>query len=302
MAHKVLVLLAVYNGEKWLREQIETILYQKDVNVTLLASDDGSSDCSLSILNSFSSDRVIVINNKNNSGSAAKNFINLIINSDPECFDFMALSDQDDIWVHTKIINGIRSISDSHTDAYSSAVHTFGKFQKKIIQNNKIRSADFIFEGAGQGCTFILTKESYCKIQKFIINNFNLIIYFHFHDWLLYLLIRNFKMSWYFDPNGYIMYRQHEANEIGARGSLISFYNRLLLIKSGWYSRQIGLALIISWETGSFDQNLRLFTSIFFSKPRIFRQIMISKFILSHGRRRFSDRFFLALFALFYWI
>lgn len=302
MSSKVLVLLATYNGEKWLQNQIETILFQKNVDVTVLASDDGSSDQSLEILNSYSSEKFIILINKSNSGSAGKNFINLIVNSSPKNFDFIALADQDDIWDENKLFYGIKSLTDHNSDAYSSAVYAFGILHKKITQNPKIKAADFIFEGAGQGCTFILTRNSFSRIREFIIKNYPLVEDFHYHDWLVYLLVRAFGMSWFFDKNGYMLYRQHGENEIGARGNFTSFHKRFLLIRSGWYSKQIDLAIKVFSIAGSASAKINYFSSVFYSKPKFLRQIKLALFIIFNGRRRLSDRLFLAIASLFFWI
>ncbi|MFD2145292.1 glycosyltransferase [Mucilaginibacter antarcticus] len=96
---KVSVCLASYNGEKYIVEQLKSILSQLNSNAELIISDDGSSDETLNLVNSFQDDRIKVYQNV--SKNLIKNFENAIRKATG---DVIFLSDQDDIWVADKVV------------------------------------------------------------------------------------------------------------------------------------------------------------------------------------------------------
>ena len=98
---KIDILLATYNGEKFLREQLDSILNQTYKNFNLIISDDGSEDKTLQILKEYQEkdNRVIVYNHKKNLG-VISNFEFLLEKVNSKYFMF---SDQDDVWNNTKI-------------------------------------------------------------------------------------------------------------------------------------------------------------------------------------------------------
>ena len=97
----VCVLMSTYNGEQFIREQLESICSQNGVNVTLLIRDDGSKDNTLSILKSFEEKIPMrVITDGENLGPG-NSFMELVYQAGD--FDFYAFSDQDDIWKNNKL-------------------------------------------------------------------------------------------------------------------------------------------------------------------------------------------------------
>jgi glycosyltransferase involved in cell wall biosynthesis len=97
------VLLATYNGERFLREQIDSILSQDYENLRVLARDDGSSDGTIEILNEYGQrfpDRFRIMPPDTPSGSAKENFLHLMQASTAE---YVCFSDQDDVWLPNKV-------------------------------------------------------------------------------------------------------------------------------------------------------------------------------------------------------
>ncbi len=107
----VLVMMASYNGEKFITEQIDSILSQKGVDVTLRICDDGSNDSTPSICETYASkyDNVLFEVNKVNKG-LAKNFMDMVYDDNALGFNYYAFSDQDDVWLPEKLIHAIRQI------------------------------------------------------------------------------------------------------------------------------------------------------------------------------------------------
>lgn len=99
-----LVMMATYNGERFIRPQIESILSQSGVSVSLLIYDDCSSDSTYSICQEYAEqyDNVSVFQNSENQG-VAKNFMGMVYDSNADGYDLYAFSDQDDIWDHDKL-------------------------------------------------------------------------------------------------------------------------------------------------------------------------------------------------------
>jgi glycosyltransferase involved in cell wall biosynthesis len=97
------VLLATYNGERFLREQIDSILTQDYVNLRVLARDDGSSDATVNMLNEYAErlpNRFRVMPSSPGTGSPKDNFLMLMRASSAQ---YICFSDQDDIWMPDKV-------------------------------------------------------------------------------------------------------------------------------------------------------------------------------------------------------
>ena len=99
---KIDILMATYNGEKYLAEQIDSIICQTYKNWNLLIRDDGSSDNTFKILKEYEKkdDRIKIIKDKKGNLGIAKNFEELLKISSSELIMF---SDQDDVWKKDKI-------------------------------------------------------------------------------------------------------------------------------------------------------------------------------------------------------
>jgi glycosyltransferase involved in cell wall biosynthesis len=124
------VLMATYNGEKWLETQLQSILKQKNVKIKLVVQDDNSEDNTQKIIKKFQKKNNIDLNiNKKNQRSASLNFLNLIIKTNTKS-DYYAFSDQDDIWYSNKLSRAIKKLDENKCEAYSSNV--------SIISNKKM--------------------------------------------------------------------------------------------------------------------------------------------------------------------
>jgi len=239
---KVAVLLASYNGEKWIEEQIESILSQKNVALNLFIYDDLSTDKTIEIITSKYKNNIILLPNlKNRLGSAAKNFFYLIKNTELKDYNYVALSDQDDIWMDCKIINGIKKMNSDSFDFYSSNVLAFwpGGFKKIIKKSQRKKKYDHFFQSPGPGCTFIIKNNSFSNLKKFVKNNYTNLNYIFAHDWLIYAFAINNNFKWIIDSNNYIKYRQHSDNSLGANFGIKSYLKRAYAIYNGNYRNEI---------------------------------------------------------------
>lgn len=234
---KVLVLLAAYNGSKYLEDQIDSIIKQKNIDVTILISLDLSSDDSESIINTLVDENknISMLPYKNRFGSAGANFFNLMYNANHSDFDYIAFSDQDDIWLDIKLDKGIECLLDSKSDGYSSNVLAYWEDGKtKLIKKNYPQSEfDYLFESPGPGCTFILTNKLFSKLKEDVVLKYKKINDLWLHDWFIYSFARSKGYKWHIDDNSYMLYRQHSTNEVGANSGFKSFLKRVKLTLRG---------------------------------------------------------------------
>jgi rhamnosyltransferase len=99
----VAVLMSTYNGERFIRQQVESILAQEDVKIHLFVRDDGSTDGTLQELRSIQESNISSIDLEVGVNQGyAKSFLNLLVDV-PSDYDFFAFSDQDDVWLPDKI-------------------------------------------------------------------------------------------------------------------------------------------------------------------------------------------------------
>lgn len=303
---KVLVLMATYNGQSWIASQLESILSQEGVDVSILVRDDASTDGTLNVLNDFAEKdpRISVHVATQSSGAAGRSFRRLFCLADVRGYDAVALADQDDVWYPDKLRRAMQALHASGAEAYSGAVlaqWADGRTQE-LVQHADNRSLDYLFESAGQGCTYVVRASAFQQIHLACSTHANLLDRLHYHDWLIFLLLRVQGKTWYFDAKPCMMYRQHPSNELGSRGTLSAILKRLRLIRCGWYREQIDAALRIAQTFAPEHALLIRFQRLFDAKPSIMRRVGLASVFLRFGRRRLKDRCVMVMSALLGWV
>lgn len=237
---KAAVLLATYNGAKYLEDQIFSIQQQKNVSLDIFLRDDNSKDETIIIARTLLDADKITVNQKG-TGSAANNFFLSVLNfENVENYDYFAFSDQDDIWLPQKLEKGISQLVEKNAQLYTSNLMVWDskKNSKTILRKDEPQKAfDYLFEGGSAGCTYVFTKEFFSFLQE----KLNCISYlnwpFFSHDWFTYFMARqhNFKVVNASDAE--ILYRIHETNVHGQLNiiSVNSVLQRIKLVKDGWY-------------------------------------------------------------------
>lgn len=300
----VLVLLASYNGAKWIHAQITSILAQRDVDLKILVRDDGSCDETLHELAKFTAAPVRLAPSSRPTGSAAQNFFTMIRENAANGFDLIAFSDQDDVWNDDKLARAYRLLRTTGAAAYSSATTAcWENGRHRLIPLSGLQTAsDFLFEGAGQGCTFVLTSNCYERLRAFLNLHPRLTEGIHFHDWAIYALTRSWDLQWIFDPKPSMIYRQHPGNDTGARGNIRGILKRLTLIRNGWYGKQ--LANISSLCATAAPHNTRItnWNNLLSQQHGFMRNIRSAAFCLKGGRRRMLDNTVVFFGSLAGWI
>lgn len=215
---KIDILLATYNGEKYLKEQLDSILNQTYSNFRLIISDDCSNDNTKQILEEYKQkdDRIEVYYQNENLGYI-KNFEFLLGKVENK---FYALSDQDDIWLSEKLEKYIENMKNNNSDLVFGDLivvdengqeinKSFWKlkgFSKKIKKDKNYKGLQL--NNYITGCT-ILSKKEFLKYilplpeAKYIIHDY----------WIAIVVSAKGKISHIDKP--YIKYRQHSNNQVG---------------------------------------------------------------------------------------
>lgn len=216
--NKVKVLLASYNGQSFIEEQIESILVQEGVLVDLCISDDSSKDDTIDIIkNKYPALRVNL--NEPGTGSAARNFLKMIESLDlKESFDYVSFADQDDLWLPQKLKSAIDHLKATNSVLYCSNLTKWdmGSNTYSLLKKDyKQEKYDFLFEGGSAGCTYVFSRDYAFKLQSML----KRIDYLSWpklsHDWLVYFYARLLKLSVVIDGDSYIHYRLHGNNVHG---------------------------------------------------------------------------------------
>ncbi|EHA1082870.1 glycosyltransferase [Photobacterium damselae] len=232
--YKVCTLLAAYNGEDYIEEQLNCLLNQNDIENDIYISLDLSSDKTINIIKSYIQKykNIHLLHYGNKYGSAGQNFFRLIKEVDFLSYDYVAFSDQDDIWKNDKIIKGITLLNNNNADCYSGNVTAFWKDgrKKEIIKNDPQVEYDYLFESAGPGCTFIMTKNFSLALKKSLVASGDEIKNIWLHDWYCYSFARFHGYKWFIDNESLMMYRQHENNEVGANSGIVKIINRAKVV------------------------------------------------------------------------
>ncbi len=201
------VCMATYNGEKYIREQLESILKQISPNDEIVISDDNSTDTTTSIINSIGDSRIRLCFNDKSKHGYTNNFENALKKARG---DFVFLSDQDDVWIDGKV-NACMS---------ELGIYDFVVTDAKIVNSSLslIAESHFILNGVKRGYWRNLWATRYIgACMAFKKDVLRLAIPFPerkdycAHDyWLACVAERYFKTTIIKQP--YLLYRRHENN------------------------------------------------------------------------------------------
>ena len=284
---KVAVLLAAYNGMHWLREQMESILSQKNVLLTVFVSVDVSVDGTAEFFYDFekNNESVVMLPYGHVFGGASANFFRLIRDVDFSDYDAVAFSDQDDVWFPDKLARAWERIHVDGFDVYSSNVVAMWRDgRRRLVEKSwQQKDLDYFFEAAGPGCTYVFSQAAILDFKNFVNASCEALKDVKFHDWLAYAYCRSRGMKWCIDKKPSMYYRQHESNQIGANHGWGAWSARWKMLRSKSFRKQVNLiASLVS--------------------PERVRDISDNLFLLkncSQLRRRPRDAFFLFLLILF---
>lgn len=215
------VCMATYNGEKYIKEQLDSILIQLKEEDEVIVSDDGSTDSTIDIIKAINDKRIIVVKNHCKKG-VNHNFQNALHNAKG---DFIFLADQDDIWFPNKV-----ELCTNELKVYDLVVSNCS-----VLDNHNEINEDTYFVTANSGKGFFKNfyKSSYLgcclAFRKTILKEVlplpdNLLL---FHDWWFgFIAELCYKVKFIETPCMY--YRRHgETNSNTLSKSHLSLYQKI---------------------------------------------------------------------------
>jgi len=222
---EVEILLATYNGERYLREQIDSLLGQTFSDLRILVRDDGSTDETTAILAEYAvkfPERISMLSDGIATGHPKRNFLRLMRASTAS---YVCFSDQDDVWLAEKVSLGLEAmqrLEDRHGRTTPALVFTDlqvvnerletvspSYWKRSGIRAENIHSLPrLLSENVITGCTLMINR-SLCDLAVRMPEEAEM------HDWWIALLAATFGVA-EIVPRATILYRQHDSNVIGS--------------------------------------------------------------------------------------
>jgi len=226
---RIAVLMSTYNGERFIDEQVRSILEQLPANGRLMIRDDGSSDSTASRIDAFADPRIELTRGENL--GFAGSFLTLL-SQVPRTVDMVMFSDQDDVWMPEKVARSWQHLQPlaAQPALYCSSQMLVDETLKPLhVTPPWPRPPSFagaLTENVVTGCTAALNQPAVVLLQSAGVPEG-----VHFHDWWMYLVVSAFG-SVVVDDQPTLMYRQHGTNQIGHG--------------SGWWGRQTQMLRFLS--------------------------------------------------------
>lgn len=233
--HNIAVLMCTYNGEKYLQEQVDSILAQEGVNVRLYIRDDCSTDGTRQMLKRLEGyDNICVHYDTHNLGPGMgfmKMAFDLNASGDVEAhhIDYVCFADQDDIWLPEKLARGVEMIGDTDEPVLycsNQLLYFNGERQgtKRLSGQPDMSLEGHITKNVISGCTMIFNVRLLREISRCREVGHD-VLDFRMHDaWVFLVALLVGKVI--YDDESYILYRIHENNTVGVAGK--SYFERLM--------------------------------------------------------------------------
>lgn len=282
------IIMATYNGEKFIRQQIESIIKQTFVEWNLYIHDDGSTDSTVAVIKSFDDKRIHFIEDDIHFGNSSLNFLYLINRVES---DYLFFSDQDDFWLPNKIektlsfIKQVESteetmpvcvgtdlkVVDSNLNMINESFYDYSKLLKNADFNSLLVENDFT------GCTMCVNKTAIDYLKAIKQKDFSKIVQ---HDWLIALICAADGKIAQLECQT-MLYRQHQNNAVGANGfsvrrifqfsTLLSRYRKIKKLKTGIYEQLKLTASLIK------NENKKNFIEKYISSTGLKHKVFIIK-------------------------
>lgn len=227
------ILMALYNGERYLAEQIDSILAQSRTDWRLVLVDDCSKDHTAEIARDYAGrypEKIVFYQRERNLGSPQKSFFDLLqYSSSP----YLMTCDQDDVWLPDKLEVTLKKMKELeqqygsdvpllvHTDlrvvdAQLNTIHE-SMFRAQNLDSRRDTFHQLLAQNIVSGCTEMLNRALVEKVKTIPENAV-------MHDWW-YALIAGAFGALGFVNQPTILYRQHGGNEVGAKDVRSVQYN-----------------------------------------------------------------------------
>jgi glycosyltransferase involved in cell wall biosynthesis len=218
------VCIASFNGASYIKKQLSSILSQLSLNDEVIISDDGSTDDTIAIINSFNDNRIKLIYNNGTNGFTG-NFENAIKNA---IGDIIFLSDQDDVWFSNKVTISLDYLKNSDMVISNAEIvnENLEQIHPSHFDRYKVRSGFWknLSKTRYIGACIAFRKEVLDRALPLPINH-----KYCQHDWWLVLIGEAFyNVKLINEP--LIKYRRHSFNaSTGGKNSTNSFIKKILI-------------------------------------------------------------------------
>jgi len=236
---KIVVLLSSYNGEKYIAQQIESVLNQKiNLSLSLLIRDDGSTDSTVNLINDycqrFSNIRLI----KGENVGLVASFFQLIEEAfhSAETYDYFSLADQDDVWDLDKLAIAVNKIDNNENQnipmLYCSSSRpvndTLQPIPKKTYKRKPLRYYNTMIQNSTPGHTYVFNR----NLAELVCSPDPSKVYVH-DSYILNVAVICGDVI--YDPTMHTSYRQHSSNQLGTSnsGTFSWIKSRLKRLKRG---------------------------------------------------------------------
>lgn len=244
------VLLATYNGDKYIESFLLSLMKQTNCKINLYVSDDGSEDLTIPLVLKYQNEFNDFHLMRGPEMGPMANFFNLMNASKGK---YVALADQDDIWMENHLYDSVQRISNLNSPSLTfSSVAQFTccllHFKIWPDQKTQLDFPNYFFENIGRGCTFVMNSSARDLVNQYSPNCAIM------HDWwiLLRLLLQGNVI---FSSCPEIFYRIHDANHIGIGSpGLTTTLRTLWLGRIGTIQQLNELAKVVLEDENSFHQ------------------------------------------------
>lgn len=236
---RVVVLMATYNGARFLGEQLNSLARQSIPHLDLVVSDDGSTDGTVELLRTAAQDwsKGTFLNVAGPGRGFAENF-RFLLTTYGKDHDYIAFADQDDIWDADKLEIALEWLQQRSHDAavYFSRtryVDDKGRYLRMSPLFKKAPSVrNALVQSIGGGNTMVMNRAAAALVIQASINK-----PFISHDWWAYIVVSACGGEVYYDPTPHMDYRQHNSNLVGANDSTTALLKRFVALQEGRFKR-----------------------------------------------------------------
>lgn len=244
---KVTVLMSTFNGEKYLKEQIDGIENQSGVEVVLKIRDDGSTDGTTEIIQGLMERYGNIELTQGENVGYANSFMSLMLEDDDS--DYYAFADQDDVWDPLKIQRAITVLAERDYYLYASSLTIVDENDEvvgeKKFENFRSTVGSILSRNRLAGCTMVFGKALYEDFRSQLGNVIKSNSFGFGHDgWLmLYSLLNRGEII--VDDESHIHYRRHSSTITSSHGGLKKRIQNELRIFNNKENRRVRIAQIL---------------------------------------------------------
>lgn len=231
--------MSTYQGKRYVREQLLSVLAQLPPHGRVIVRDDGSTDGTLDEINELADARVELIAGRNL--GFGPSFLNLLAQV-PTDVDMVMFADQDDVWLPDKIQRAWQGLEPlgSKPALYGSAQMLVDQYLNPLSRTSPPARgpslANALTENIIVGCTAAINRQALLLLQRAGVP-----ASVRFHDWWLYLVVSAFGTVIY-DDQPTLLYRQHGGNVVGRHPGRLKRVQRAwrVIVRNDWVGSLLG--------------------------------------------------------------